>query len=306
MRNTASAIEHIITELSGYYRVKSSKLCKPVFLAFAIFFTVGIGVSIYYQPNILNNLKYIPFLILLFAAIPTTIMLNSFEFILSARLIDQRIPVLKAVEITIIGSAANMLPLPGSTVVRVAALTAGGAKLKDGILATALVALVWFGVAFAYGGSWLFVSGSTLIGSAAVTIGLAFLLFYFSAAFGMMRRWKEPVLISVNKLALVLIDAIRIYLCLMALGIDAVFAQASVLTISGVLGSAVSIVPAGLGLREAVSGAIAPLIALAVSAAYLATSLNRLADLAIIATTAAFLGWRGGAQRNTDSDTTSR
>ena len=210
MRNTVSAIEHMIIDLNGYYSAKSSKLRKPVFLAAAIFFTIGLVFSIYFQPDILNNLKFIPFLILIFAAIPATIMLNSFEFILSARLIDQRIPVLKAIEITIIGSAANMLPLPGSTIVRVAALTAGGAKLKHGILATALVALVWFGVAFAYGGSWLFVSGSTVIGGAAVAIGLAFLLLYFSAAFGMMRQWKEPVLISVNKLALVLIDAIRI------------------------------------------------------------------------------------------------
>lgn len=306
MRNFGSYIENIVIKLNSYHSDKTSKLRMPVFIAAAIFFLSGFTFSLYHQPDMLDNIEASPFLILIFAAIPATIALNSFEFLLSARLINQRISFLKATEITIIGSAANMLPLPGSTIVRIAALTAGGAKLKLGIIATALVALVWFGVAFAYCGSWLFVSGRTVIGSATVMIGLAFLLFYFSAAFGMMRRWKEPVLISVNKLALVLIDAIRIYLCLMALGIDAVFAQASVLTISGVLGSAVSIVPAGLGLREAVSAAIGPLIALAVSAAYLATSLNRLADLAIIATTAAFLGWRGSAQRNTDSGTKSR
>ena len=59
--------------------------------------------------------------------------------------------------------------------------------------------------------------------------------------------------LTVIKFGLVLIDSTRIYLCLLILGVDGSFIQASVLSVSSVVGAAVSIVPAGLGIREAVA-----------------------------------------------------
>jgi uncharacterized membrane protein YbhN (UPF0104 family) len=49
-----------------------------------------------------------------------------------------------------------------------------------------------------------------------------------------------------------------------------------VLTISAVLGSAVSIVPAGLGVRELVGAMISPLISVLPAQAFLAIALNRI------------------------------
>ncbi len=94
------------------------------------------------------------------------------------------------------------------------------------------------------------------------------------------------------KSALVLMDALRIFTCFLILGLDGTFGQASVLTVSSVLGAAVSIVPAGLGIREGAAALLAPFVALAAASAYLSTSLNRVIGLAIMAPVALFLGLR--------------
>lgn len=56
---------------------------------------------------------------------------NAVEFGILARLGRVQIPIAKALEITVLGSAANMLPLPGSTLVRVVALKAAGSTLLE-------------------------------------------------------------------------------------------------------------------------------------------------------------------------------
>jgi hypothetical protein len=91
---------------------------------------------------------------------------------------------------------------------------------------------------------------------------------------------------------LVIVDSARLFLCFAALGVDASFAQASGLAVAGVLGSAVSIVPAGLGVREGVAAAISPIVGLAASFGFLSAFLNRLAGLVVIAPLAAMLSLR--------------
>ena len=120
-------------------------------------------------------------------------------------------------------------------------------------------------------------------------ISIAFLVFGSSIWFGCflaaMRRCRGvelPVLLSLAKLLLVATDVFRIYLCFLALGEAAHFAQAAAFAVAAVLGSAVSVVPAGLGVREAVSAGLAPLVGLAPALGFLAASLNRLLDLVTV------------------------
>jgi uncharacterized membrane protein YbhN (UPF0104 family) len=159
------------------------------------------------------------------------------------------------------------------------------------------VALIWMGVAFTYSGAWVMTSGETIVGGIFTVIGVAILTASFAAARWLLGQWQVPMLILVTKVALVLLDALRIYLCLWALGTAGAFAQASALAISGVLGSAVSIVPAGLGVREGVAAAMAPIVGLAASSAFLAASLNRLLGLATTAPVAMVLAVRASNMR---------
>lgn len=64
------------------------------------------------------------------------------------------------------------------------------------------------------------------------------------------------------------------------------------LSASSVIGSAFFIVPAILGIREAVAAALlAPIVGLAASSVFLATSINRLVGLAITDPVAAYLAF---------------
>jgi hypothetical protein len=199
---------------------------------------------------------------------------------------------LKALEITLLGSAANLLPLPGSTMVRVAALKAAGAPLLKGTSSTIVVGVIWISVAFGYSGTWMLVTASGLIAYLFLAIGALVLL-------GCLIWWRLLdggyfllLWVLVTRLMLVIVDSARLFLCFAALGVDASFAQASGLAVAGVLGSAVSIVPAGLGVREGVAAAISPIVGLAASFGFLSAFLNRLAGLVVIAPLAAMLSLR--------------
>jgi uncharacterized protein (TIRG00374 family) len=78
------------------------------------------------------------------------------------------------------------------------------------------------------------------------------------------------------------VSILRLALCFWAIGHPASISQAMAFSLSGVVGSAVSIVPAGLGVRELVSSAIAPFAGLDPAAAFIATATDRLVELVIL------------------------
>jgi len=254
-------------------------------------FAGGIVLALRARPATLENLDWRPLLALVSLALPAAVLGNAYEFSLSARLIGRRVSFRTALETTILGNAASLLPLPGGTVVRVVALRAAGGSLQRGTYATVFVLLVWVGTAFAYAGAWLLVLGKPL-GMVFGLVGLVALAACLASAVRWIGAWRTPLQLLATKVVLVVLDAIRLYLCLLALSAPASFAQASALTVSGVVGSAVTIVPAGLGVREAVAAALGSVVALAPAACFLAASLNRLLGLAAALPTALVLAWR--------------
>ncbi|MEM7472973.1 MAG: lysylphosphatidylglycerol synthase domain-containing protein [Pseudomonadota bacterium] len=287
-----------MTEQSTQDASKGQPLWRRVVLVLAALgFALGIVLSYQAQPEAFSNLNLRPLLLLALVLVPVTVLLNALEFQNSARLLGQDLQLASASEITIIGSVANMLPIPGGTMVRIAALKAGGASLKTGTSVTLLVSLLWISVAFIYSAIWLWIMGegdwsmiAGIFGGGGV-VALLVCLWLFV-------RTSPQIGIVANLLALkvglVVLDASRIYLCFRVLGLDGTFGQASVLTASSVLGAAVSIVPAGLGVREGSAALLAPVVALAAASAYLATSLNRIVGLAVMAPVAMYLGLRRG------------
>ena len=255
-------------------------------------FIAGIVFSIHKQPDILYNLQSLPVILLIVIATPITVVLNTGEFLLSARLIGQHLSFRNALEITIAGIAANMLPLPGSAMVRVAALKAAGVSYKHGASTILFVALIWVGVAFLYAGLWVINAGDLMIGGLFCVAGSVILTSVFIATLRFAGQWRVPLWIVATRFLMVIVDAVRMYLCLWALGVTATFAQSSVFVVSSVLGSTISLVPAGLGVREVVAAAIAPIVALAASSVFLAASLNRILDFMAIAPFAALVAVR--------------
>jgi hypothetical protein len=263
-------------------RARDPRLKRVVLALASAFLVGGVVFALREHPDLWTKLDWRPILIVVALLVPAGIWLNTVEFIVTGRLIGQPIGFRRALEVTIIGSAANLFPLPGGTLVRVASLKAGGSRLKSGTLAVLFVATVWIGLALAYGGVFIILFRPGLAGFLFLAVGGALvigLLWLGARAAG---GPKTAAMIVLIKSVLVVGDSVRLFLCLLAIGVSASFVQAAPLAVAAPLGSTVSIVPAGLGLREALAGALSPLTGLAVASGFLATTLNRLLGFIII------------------------
>ena len=264
-------------------RVFNTPKSRNIILVIALAcFIGGLAIAFQHQPQALERLNWGLIAIVVVIGVPITLVFNTFEFVLSARLIGQRIAFLQALEITTVGSAANLLPLPGGMGVRILGLKAAGATYKDSITTTLFVAFMWLGVSFTYAGAWIYLVAPGLTARLFLFTGLVILAPSLIIAIRMTREWRTPGLLLGVKVALVVADVFTVYLCLLAIGTGASFAQASAFAISGPLGSAVSIVPAGLGIREAVSAAVAPVVGLGAASGFLATALNRMLGYSVV------------------------
>lgn len=278
-----------INKLRQKKQLISARAKNLILLGALALLCLGIYLSVADNTDIFKKVSWSGIWAILLVGVPLTVLLNVLEFLLSAKMISVKISFLKAVEVTIIGSAANMLPLPGSTMVRIGALKLSGAGYKKSTIITLLVALAWIGMAFLYAGVMLAAISISILGYAMAIMGLLTLFFSGLLVKQTESRVKDYLRLLVLKLAMVLIDALRIFWCFSAFNIDINFSQASAFVISGVLGSAVSIVPAGLGVREIVSAGLAPFVGIAASAAFLAATLNRVLGLCALVPVAGLL-----------------
>jgi uncharacterized membrane protein YbhN (UPF0104 family) len=194
--------------------------------------------------------------------------------------------------ISLFSSAMNMLPLiiPAGMYMRMSNFVrhGGGTGHVAGVLVTnyllSLASSLAIGIAMIQ--SSMAVDLSLLV--AVIVACYAALAIVFVRISGV----RHGITIALLELVAVAIDAARIFLCFQILGFGVEIAQAAVLTVSAILGSAVSIVPAGLGIRELVGAGISPLIKVVPGQAFLAIALNRVFGVAFFAGLAALVLWR--------------
>lgn len=214
--------------------------------------------------------------------VPVMLFLSALEFKLVARIQGQKITRKEALKVVTIASAANFLPLPGSAMVRVAALKKKGVSLKKGTLSLLYSSIIFAGMAFTFAGTCLLFMGFNLAGIFHLFIGFPLLGVSFFIALNRLQGRAGSYLLFPNRFIMVVAESLRIYLALIALNINSSFGDAAVLVTSGIVGLAVSIVPAGLGVREATAAILAPIIGLSAFSVFLATSLMRLIDMGIV------------------------
>lgn len=295
-------LQNIMTSvdlLVGYVPMHNSRFRRVVLIIAVLALIGGIYFSFRSQPDLFHEARLGPIVLLALFAVPATIYFNALEFVLSARLIGHKIGLKSAAETSVIGGVANMLPLPGGVVVRVAALKAEGASVARSTSVMAFVAFIWAAVSFGYAGAWLVIGGATAFGLSFIALGCMGVVGCFALSMHLLDDHIITAQLFACKAGLVLVDAFRLYLCLLALNVAAEFGQASVLTVSGFVGSSFSIVPAGLGIREGVSALLGPLVGLTAAAAFLASAANRIIGLMVSAPIAVLLAWKAGDQAKT-------
>jgi hypothetical protein len=235
------------------------------------------------------DVRAVPLLALLLVCVPVQQLLNAAEFAVMARYGGRDVGWRPALEVSLHTSAANLLPLPGGALTRVAALRGLGLPLRHG---TALVAIgfgAWGGIAFAVSGAWLTGHGAPWTGLGLLMAGVVLLGSSAATSLRLNADRRLFVRLLAVRLATVLLEAVRMALALNALGTAIGLDRASIFVIASFLGSLVSIAPAGLGVREAVVAALAPLVGVDPAAGFLAATLNRAAGLVGLAAAAALL-----------------
>lgn len=253
----------------------------------------------------LADVRWAPLLVAALVGVPLTLLTSTLEYTTSARMLGHRSPLVPALRLTVVSTAANLLPLPGAFLVRVHGLRSMGSGYGKALGSTAVVGIVWIGVSAVLAGALLVPAGSLIAAAALLVVGvpllgLAHVWLRRSVSDVAERRRIAGILVLVEVLA-VLMNAGRLVLILIGLNVDASLNQTLVLAVSSSLAAAAGILPGGFGLRELIAAALAPLVGLPAAAGFVAPAINRVMGIVILApvTLALMLGIR---QRHEGSD----
>lgn len=217
-------------------------------------------------------------------------LVNAEEYRVSARIVGQEVPMPAALRVSIVAAAFNLLPIPGSVLVRTRALAKGGSTTSQAVTSTLAVGIVYIAVALVIVAAVQVAdspASSAVLAVVGIGMGAAAAVVVRRVAdgpIGSMLRW----LVGVEALSVV-VKALRLYLTIRALGFDPSIAQATSLSMATVAASAIGIFPGGLGIRELLSGLIAPAVDLPASVGLVGTSMDRVIGLTTLSVLAALV-----------------
>lgn len=232
---------------------------------------------------------------------PASMVLSAVEYRLTGAVAGRHVGSREALRVSVMSSLANLLPLPGSYIVRAGHLSAQGVSAGRAATAPSALALAWVGVSGVAAGALLAAGSERMAWSVGlVSGGLLALAGSFAVLLALTGksapRWMGPVVMV--ELGSVAISAIRYYLVLAALGFDATWEAAALLALASVLGVAAGIVPGGLGIREVLAGGFVLLTGLEAAVGVLAAAFNRIIGLVALGTIGAivFVGSRSQSE----------
>lgn len=274
---------------SAMDRFNSPVVRRVALIVAAVFLIGGLALAIADKPDALLSIDYKLVLLCLVLAGPLSIFASALEFGATARLAGVRISASEVLQVTIIGSAANLLPIPGAMMVRIASIKAAGASLEKAASATTFSAALWPATGCIAAGFAAMALGYPIAGAMVAAAGLAGLVGFVGLAFMRFRSHAMLATLVGIKALQIAVEVGRLSLCLAALGGASDLLTSTILNMSNVIGSIVTIVPAGLGVREGVGVALAPILSLSASLTFLAVAINRILGLLTIAPVAILL-----------------
>ena len=219
--------------------------------------------------------------------VPASTLVNAAEYVAAGRALGHRLGPLHAARVSTVATAANLLPIPGALVVRARALRGLGTNYKRSLSVLGSIGVIWLGTTGVLAGIVLLIDGEH------VALGLAFVaggVVSCAGAYALLRvplsdtdarHWfGRFVLIEIASVG---VYAMRFVLVLRGLGFHAAWSETFTLTIATSAASAVGVLPGGLGLREVLAAALAPLVGLPAAVALFAVSVDRIIGLVVLA-----------------------
>lgn len=265
------------------HRVPEGRSRAYLLLAATVVFAAGVWISIRSRSVDLTQLNIMALVVLAIVGVPLTALANAVEYRLSAQVVGLTSSMGSSFRVSVYSTAANLLPLPGSVMVRVGALRMSGVRTKAALGTTVYVGLIWLGVSATLAGLMSLSSlipASLLLGVGVCGLGVG-IVYLRRTVEGRSRQWRMLLGTVGVETAKISIGALRAVLALRSLGIAAHASQGIVLALSSAVASSVGVFPGGLGLREFAAAGLGPLVSVAPGAAYLAVAVDRIAGMSI-------------------------
>ncbi len=252
-------------------------------LALAI---VVFGLGLYWSVLQLNGqaieLDILPCLLLIAVFQPLGFVFNAVSFRITAQMGGANVGWLSALRTIIYAQAANFLPIPAGLLTRVAVLRMNGVSIQTASSLTVLTTGLWGALAFGFAAIFLLERQFELaiLAGAISMIGLVICF----AGFAIMKvRMRLVGLIAFMRVLALIQQTFGILAAFYALGAPISFTQGTLLVISTFVGTAISIFPGGLGIREGTTALLAPLVGLDPATAFLSAALARFSELVLLA-----------------------
>ena len=259
-------------------------------------FAAGLYWALTAVSGVWTRIDYVPLAVLFVLGVPAMIVLNAAEFRAMVEAGSSNVSWRTALEVTIYTTAANMLPFPGGVVTRLGGMRARGIGMRLGSWLLLLFAGIWAGAGFLLSGS-VVVTRNLPLGLVFLAAGVALLV--LSLAGLRARETNNALLAKIMfiRLALLVVVMARMVLAVRAFGASLSLANSAVFAISSVVGTTVSLVPAGLGIREGVSALLSPIIGLDPAIGFLAATMMRVIGMAGLAALASVMLLLSGRTR---------
>lgn len=214
-----------------------------------------------------------PILLLMLAVIPATIAYSAINMMLMAHAARVELNFTSGVRISAFAQIAELLPIPGGAIVRTAALMRAGAPTISSAELVVAFALLWIACGGVGAGLALAELGNAAL---VLTIGSAFAALAIAVWLGFRYGLFLALAATALRVLGVGLMGVRLALAFAAVGYALPWIDAGAYAFAAILGSASAIVPAGLGLSEALSALIAAPSGVDPATAFLAAALSRL------------------------------
>lgn len=297
-------LQAVLRRLAGLLDKASAKTETPrgrrlSLIGSAVVFAIAMALSIRGLPDGERDLQWWAILVTGLVGIPLLIVLSGVEYTASAAILGHRVRLRDSLAIALYARAANLLPIPGAALVRMQALKRAGSSYGKAASATMATALFWLAGALLVGGVvlvpfHLLIALGFLAGGALTTaLGYAAVRSIVSRRDATGEAVRRSAVLLVIELAMVAIRGVLFWFVMIGFDIGGSFQGAMVLPVAVVLASAIGFFPAGLGVREVIAAGLAGLVGDTASSGALASGLDRLVSLPVMAVIALALAVTG-------------
>jgi hypothetical protein len=296
IRQLSEKITILLDQGTDWARQRRERLRNWGLAGALIIFVAGLVWTIRETPGLEPTISVWQLLLLLMLSAPAGTVLNTLELYALGRIAGGPMPMRTSLELTIYTSAANMLPLPGGVVTKLAGMKAHGSSYKAASVALVLSFVIWGGLAFLFSAAALLFLAQAKLAAIFAVLGTAMSL-VATVGFARFGQWWAVAMVVATRLASLILETIRYVLALGLVGASISFVQASTFVVGSFAGATVVIAPHGLGVAEAATAFLTNSIGLSAGIGFMAaavTRIARLAGLAVIAAVILVSGRRSG------------